>query len=327
VEQRVGEQGVTIESAIDRIRGDYVRFSICILAVLSFAVGCAVQPQQPTRIQSHLEAAVEAARAHQRAGRPVEAAQLLGPVLDIDSKYPGASELSDVIGPDAEELFDHPYLGSNFAKRPTVERSLAARILLYLPDRVLDLTDILSVDIHLGLGAFVNVHLTRAAQLGAGARGVGGVGWHDHRSLGFQGQAESGVALPGVGAQAFSGAVAGTSGAFAAADASAGAHRPSGRIYQRLRDYWAVGAALTAGPAGVDFDLHPVELADFLVGFAGVDLLHDDFAQTRGLALSRNERILVRSLSEIQRSPEAVEAYRDTREDARRAAATPTNTR
>jgi hypothetical protein len=304
-----------------------VKHSISILAVLSCALGCAATPQSPSLIENQLEAALQASRTHHRAGRPIEAAQLLAPVLEIDSAYPGASELSDAIGPDVEDLFDHPYLGSNFAKRPTVERSLPARVLLYLPDRLLDLTDVMSVDLHIGLGAFANLHITRAAQLGVGLRGIGGVGWHDHRSLGFQGQAESGVALPGVGAQAFSGAVAGTSGAFAAADASAGVHRPSDRVYQRLRDYWAVGAGITAGAAGVDFDLHPIELADFVVGFIGLDLLHDDFAQTRGLALTRRERTLVRSLSEIQGSPETLETYRAMRQTRPPTAAKRTGTR
>jgi hypothetical protein len=288
----------------------------CLLAFLSCSWACAATTYSPSVVETTLDDALVSAQAHHEAGRPVEAAQLLEPLLEIDPGHPGARELRDALGPDVEHLFDHPYLGSNFAKRPKTDRPIAARLLLYLPDRLLDLTDILSLDVHLGLGAFANLHFTRAGQLGVGVRGVGGVGWHDHRSLGFQGQAESGIALPGIGAQAFSGGVAGTSGAFAAADASAGVHRPSGRLYQQLRDYWAVGAGFTAGPAGVDFDLHPIELADFLVGIAGVDLLHDDFAQTRGLALTRRERTLLGSLAEIQRSPESIEVYRAASREA-----------
>lgn len=286
---------------------------LLMVALLGAAMGCATPVHPPERVTAALTQAVEAGRAHHAAGRPVEAAQLAEQALSVDQDFPGARELRISLAAEIEFLFDHPALGSNFAKRPSADRSLAAKVLLYLPDRLLDLTDILSFDAHLGLGAFANLHFTRAVQFGLGARGVGGIGWHDHRSLGVQGQAESGAVLPGVGAQAYSGSIAGTSGVFATSDATAGVHRPSNRVYQQLRDYWAVGAAVTVGAVGVDFDLHPVELADFFVGIAGFDLLHDDFAGTHGLALSREERSLLRTLAEMQASDATMQRYRESR--------------
>jgi hypothetical protein len=61
---------------------------------------------------------------------------------------------------------------------------------------------------------------------------------------------------------------------------------------------------------GVDFDLHPVELADLFLGIAAIDILHDDFAPTRGLAVSSQEWTLLRRPSEMERSRATIDAYR-----------------
>jgi hypothetical protein len=96
---------------------------------------------------------------------------------------------------------------------------------------------------------------------------------------------------------------------FAANDTLAGLHRPSSKFYQRLRDYWAIGFGLTA-IGGLDFDFHPVELADLVVGLAAFDLLNDDFARTRGLRLRRSERNLLYALHQIKQSEKTMQAYR-----------------
>jgi hypothetical protein len=249
------------------------------------------------------------ARRHHEAGRGAEAAQLVEAVLRIDGDYAGAGDLGLALESDSQYVFDQPLLGSNFARRVPVERSLAARILLYPVDRFLDLFDLLSFDGHVGIGLYGSLHLTRAFQVTAGARGTGGLGWHDQRSLGILSQAESGFTVIGLGAESYAGSLVGTSGVRASADAMAGLHRPSLRLYQQLRDYWAVGFAATLGVAGVELDLHPVELADFFAGWFGVDFLHDDFAHTRGLALERRDRELLRILNEFERSPETLAGY------------------
>ncbi len=216
------------------------------------------------------------------------------------------------------DLFYHPYLGSNFRRRMPADRSVLGAALLYLPDRVLDLLDVLSFDVHVGLGAFANVHVTRALQLGAGARGVVGFGWHDHRSLGLQTQAEAGIVAVGLGAEGYGGTLAGTSGIVSGGEGLAGLHRPSNPLYQQYRDYWAIGAAVTVVFVGVDFDLHPVELVDAVLGFATIDILNDDFARTTGMRINSVDRELLAELSQVAQDPETLEAYRAWRaENAR----------
>jgi len=275
--------------------------------------GCAVT-HPPGTVKSTLQDTVSAARAHHQAGNDVEAAQLLEAALRVDSQFPEAQELRASLSPEIEFLFDHPWLGSNFARRPATERSTTAKVLLYLPDRILDLLDIISFDAHFGPGIYLNYHVTRAVQAGIGFHGTGGLGWHDHRSLGALGQAESGIVLVALGAQAFAGSMAGTSGVRTTADSMAGLHQPSDRIYLELRDYWAIGESFTAILIGLEWDLHPVELADFFLGWGGIDILNDDFAHTRGLHLGRAERRFIRWLSEMERSEETMSGYRAMRD-------------
>jgi hypothetical protein len=104
--------------------------------------------------------------------------------------------------------------------------------------------------------------------------------------------------------------MAGSSGVFAANDAIMGLHRPSSKFYQRFRDYWAIGFGLTASFIGADFDFHPIELADLVVGFTTIDFLHDDFARTRRVRLRRAERQLLYTLYQVKQSKRTMQAYR-----------------
>ena len=136
--------------------------------------------------------------------------------------------------------------------RPSVRRPLWARLLLFLPDRVLDLLDVVTFDVHFGLGAFADVHATRAIQASAGARTTGGLGLHDHRSLGMKSQAEAGVSAILLGAQSYSGGLVGTSGALGAAGSSVGLHEPTDPLYQSFRDYWGVGVCPRGWKLAID---------------------------------------------------------------------------
>ncbi|MBI4879928.1 MAG: hypothetical protein HY812_09775 [Planctomycetes bacterium] len=287
------------------------------LAFCCLALGCAAYCP-PREVAATLNQAVHAAQIQIERENPLAAAQLVEAVLRIDPEHASARQVKESISsPQVEFLFEQSPIGSNRARRVPIERSLGARIGLYLPDRLLDLLDVLSFDVHLGLGVLVNVHVTRAVQVGAGGRATGGFGWHDHRSLGVLAQTESEFVLPGVGAQAYLGALAGTSGLLATGDALAGVHAPSAELYQEYRDYWAVGVSVTAVVVGLDLDIHPLEIADFAAGLCTFDFLYDDLAATTGLGLSHTERALLWQLSDIGRSQRTMEAYLATVEAER----------
>jgi hypothetical protein len=206
-------------------------------------VACAT-PTPRHEIERLADAALDAAEGHLRDGNPVEAGYLTEAVLRADSDSERALSLLARIEAAGPVLRD-PLLGSNRPLRVRVARPPWIRALLYLPDRLLDLGDVASLDLHLGFGLYANAHATRALQAAAGARGVTGIGWHERRSLGLREQNDAGFVLGAFGAEATSGMLSGTSGLFAWAETVAGLRRPGHSVYQDVRDYWAIGAAVT----------------------------------------------------------------------------------
>jgi hypothetical protein len=278
---------------------------------------CACAPTYSAfEIDRRLSKTLGAAQFHVGVREVVEAGQLALAIERIDPEYPGLAEVKAQLGAEVEDLFVTRPIGSNRARRYTLERPLAARIALYLPDRFLDLLDIVSFDVHAGPGAFVDVHATRAVQLSGGLRVVGGIGLLPQRALpGFQLQADAGAQVFGVGDQRFVGFLSGPSGLFSGAANLREPHSPSDRFYQDFRDYWAIGASGTLGFGGAGADLHLVQAADFLLGLAGIDICNDDRAHTRGLNLLTSERDLLQELARIESTPDLMREYQRNREE------------
>lgn len=280
--------------------------TLCLLAALPLAA-CS-SPLTGAEVDVALHQTLAAARGHHEAGRDAEAARLLMAVTQVDPDYAGLADLDDQV-PTFTNM-EHPgALGINLRPRERVDSGVFARIAWYLPDRILDILDFFSFDVHIGVGALANVHVTRAFQFGVGFRTVGGVGWHDTRSLGVRTQAEAGFNLIAFGTQGVSAMQAGTSGVDGGSWSLAGFHSPSDDIYRDDRDYWAIGAQVTGGVAGVDVDVHPVEIFDGIVGFFLFDPLHDDFATTEGLDLSDSEKRFLRTVEKAASDEESLHNY------------------
>jgi len=282
----------------------------CPLWVVSafVATGCA-SAIHPEQVDAFLSQSIVAAERYHKSNLDTEAALLIDAVANIDPDYPGLRELDGRLAPEARSGMDRGFLGMNRKLRPRVERPTAQRVLLWLPDRLLDLMDVATFGVHLGPGAFGDWHFTRALQASGGFRATGGVGLHEHRSLGLKSQSEAGLNVLAMGAQAYGGALIGTSGVWSGSDSMAGMHRPDMRLYSDLRDYWAIGTSATAAIIGFEVDLHPLQLADFFAGLFLVDFLNDDFAHTRGLKIGGIDEQLLVQLARIQRSPETLSEY------------------
>lgn len=156
-------------------------------------------------------------------------------------------------------------------------------LIFYLPNRIVDLTDIVS----LGIGvpsipdlfvssAHVNLHATRFVQLGAGSTHGLFMGksygrefsWtlsHKELSVGpltttqlrWQGQTTAQVERVGV-------------------------LEPSDSPFVQGRmDYWGIGAHVGLLPLAVSVELHPGEVLDFIAGLFFIDLMEDDVVRPR----------------------------------------------
>ncbi len=279
-------------------------------AILCLLLGTACASQRtPDQVEDLLGQAFRAAVAHHEFDLDPEAVVLLDSIAEVDPDYPGLEELTEDLDPLARLGVEQTILGMNRKPRPQLERSPRARALLWLPDRLLDLLDIVSVGVHFGLGAYADAHVTRALQFAGGFRATGGLGIHDHRSIGMKSQAEAGLTLVAVGVHTYGGSLVGTSGTHASAHSGQGLHQPGSRLYQEFRDYWGLGASATAGFIGVEAEFHPLQLADFLAGIVGVDFLNDDFSHTRGLKLDAVEGRVLAEIRQLRTSEETVAAY------------------
>lgn len=290
----------------------------CVLGLAALLLGlCACAPTYSAfEIDRRLSKTLGAAQFHVGVREVAEAGQLALAIQRIDPDYPGLAEVKAQLGTEVEDLFATRPIGSNRARRYALDRPLAARIALYLPDRILDLFDIATFDAHAGPGAFADFHVTRAIQASAGGRVVGGIGLLPQRTLpGFQFQADFGAQVFGVGDQRFVGFLSGPSGLFSGAANLRGPHSPSDRFYQDFRDYWAIGGSATLAFAGAGAELHLVQMADFLLGFAGIDICNDDRSHTRGLNLLTSERDLLQELARIESTPDLMRDYARNREE------------
>ena len=286
-------------------------WALCALCLL--IAGCS-SLRKPDQVDSLLSQALRAAVAHHEFDLDPEASLLVDAIRSVDPDYPGVRELDEELEPGSRLDLVRDKLGMNRGLRPHIERSPRAQALLWLPDRLLDLLDIVTFGVHFGVGGFADGHVTRGFQWGGGFRSTGGLGLHDHRSLGLKAQTEAGLTLFIAGTHTYAGSLAGTSGTRSATDNSLGLHKPMAPLYQNLRDYWAIGASGTAGIFGAEVDFHPIQLADFLLGFVAIDFLSDDFAHTRRLKLDAVEKKLFAELLDVSTHPEVLMAYHEMKQ-------------
>jgi hypothetical protein len=283
------------------------------LVALAFLSAACVSYTPPEDVYATLERTLRAANRRHAAGYHAEAAVLVRAVEGVDPNFPGLDVLREGLDRKVRDAMNRDWLGSNRRLRAPVDRPIWQRVALYVPDRVLDALDVVNVSVQLGTGAFMDYHATHAMNVTLGLRSSGGVGLHEYRSLGMKSQAEGGVNVLPFGTYSYAAGLLGTSGVVGVADTVAGLHQPQGALYQEFRDYWEIGARGMFGFIGADVDVHPIQIADLLAGFACIDFLNDDFAHTRGLEQSQAEELLVQELWAVRRSRRTVDAYLEAR--------------
>ncbi len=157
-------------------------------------------------------------------------------------------------------------------------RSIGRTILLYLPNRLLDILDLVSLELGAGLNPHLNVHVTQAVQLGLGT------GTNFSLIKDYSRQYGTGIVLEREFSIPF----------YTACQRSV--RQPIGSVipieYSRIgvpsrddemfqsgaKDFWGIGFEswifLFLGKAHAE--IHPVELIDLVAGLVGFDPRHDD---------------------------------------------------
>lgn len=194
-----------------------------------------------------------------------------------------------------------PMLGFNKAQlRAKIIPTTARKVLLYIPDRIKDFIDMVTLDVNVGPQLGAGLWLTRAVQAQAYVGSSLGLGYHQKTLLGFRGENNAELVLGPVGGSAVVGGSLGLGGMSSTLSAIV-KHTPSQKIYQEYRDYWALGAKFGFFVIGFEVEYHPLEIFDFLAGFLLIDPLNDDLATTRRLKFNREQRIMMKSLATMTR--------------------------
>ncbi len=244
-------------------------------------------------------------------GKAPEVVRLLLPVRLLHPDDDRVQGLIDKLPLDqVHALLHDSLLGFNKGKRAPIDASVTSRILLYLPDRLLDLLDVFGVEVNFGPQAGAGFWLTRAMQAKAFFGSTAGLGVYQKRNIGGRTEASAELVIGPGGGSALAGGRGGTGGVDGISTALP-LHLPSEELYQVYRDYWGIGAKVGAGIVGVEFEFHILELADFLGGWFLADFLNDDLATTRRLRFNRNQQEtyekLIRMIGEL--SPEGMQEY------------------
>jgi len=151
--------------------------------------------------------------------------------------------------------------------------STVGRIFKYPLHRVADFFDMFSGSLGFGLGFHVNVHATRALQVGMGGATVSRIGGADaKREWGVYQETigEFSLLFLNVLSLGHSSAGIGT-----VVDFDTGSEPD--RLYRVKRDFTGIGAQVTAAIVSVAVEIRPVEIVDFVLGFLFVDIADDDF--------------------------------------------------
>jgi len=203
-----------------------------------------------------------------------------------------------------EEVMNDGMIGFNKGIRAKVTPTTMEKVLWYIPDRILDLVEVFDIWVNLGPQLGLGYKLTGALQAEAFVGGYVGVGYGQKKMLGLKTEGRSALVIGPFGPVATAGSSIGTGG-FQFGAGMEVFHTPSKALYQDMKDYWGIGGRVGVVYLGVEAEIHPIELVDFLGGIFLFDPLNDDFATTRSLKFTSRQRDVVKSYVSIVRQFEA----------------------
>lgn len=151
------------------------------------------------------------------------------------------------------------------------------KLLLYLPNRVLDCIDVFTVNVGAGPILEGQMMATRAANVGFGIGKSYMMYWDYNRQFGFGVDEGYYWSLITIGEEDKT-RTAATSLIKEFREVVSGVQAPTERNYRfpdGPRDYWQIGGALGGLILGQVY-IHPVEIADVVLGFFFIDIKNDD---------------------------------------------------
>lgn len=152
------------------------------------------------------------------------------------------------------------------------------KVTLYFPNRILDILDIFSLNLGVGLTAHASLRATHEAEIGGGFSATAQMIKDHNRQYGF---ARRDGVYSGIGPLVETNMERRP--AFLLAKEyfwdKEGLVTPSDEIFlpkEGALDFWEIGGSLGLGVIEADVSIHPVEILDAVLGFLFIDITDDD---------------------------------------------------
>lgn len=273
--------------------------TVCAFFTGLFLSGCVNLSQKVDDPASTLMAS---ARSYLDTGGYPEAAVITKAILKAEPENKEAKAILDnalLKAPVLAGLPNKTILGSNLSDRyPDTQVGWPEKIAWYLPNRVLDLVDLITFEFGPGAGIGVSVYATQYVSLGAQASLGDAMIGIDRRHLSAHAEIENFVDVLPIEARYFKQARASTGTSYTLSEQNVGMKDPRDTIYQVNRDFWAIGYSCQCWAWGAfRFELHPVELYDLISGLFFIDYLNDDLGVSKKLKLKDFEKRALLQLS------------------------------
>lgn len=264
-------------------KGKIILFS---LTAINFFFYCKSVPDYKQFRQEALEIINEAKKL-QKEEKLGEACRLAMLVNDFEGENDTVKSILNSCNEQERTSVDpSEWLGFNKSKRIKITNvSIFEKVLWYIPDRVGDFFDLISVTVTTGPHWGASVWVTRAGQISAYGGGSVGLGYFQKRNIGVKAEASGEIGIGPLVPTAILGARAGTNGLDYIPLTKDIFHKPSDDLYQEYRDYWGVGAKVGLAIIGLEIEIHPVEFYDFVGGFLLFDVGNDDWSTTKYLRI------------------------------------------
>ena len=174
-------------------------------------------------------------------------------------------------------LFSAPLQGAEKSDAQEFIDRLPEKLVFYIPNRLIDALDTFSVNLGAGLVAQARLMCTRAIDVGAGWGTTAKLYKSHNRQYGVGIEEMWYYSLISIGEEHYS-MLNNSAWVDNYVEMRSGVPDPTVRTYDFFkgpRDYWAIGGSLGFLIDG-DLYLHPLEIADFVLGFLLIDIKEDD---------------------------------------------------
>jgi hypothetical protein len=267
------------------------------LLVLAGALTTQAVAGDDAKLAELLVESLERGEALMAEGEVVEGMYMASTVAGL---YPDHPRVQALLASGYEARARNKTLGYNLGRRvPREKASAARRIALYLPDRLLDVLDLLTLRLSVGPQFGFRARATHALRADLYAGTTVGAGIGQKHFAGIDAESTVDVGLGPVGPKVIGAFKVGTN-----VDIGGGVsvlQLPTNQLYDNYQDYWGIGGGVGLLLVGLDAEVHPFEIGDFLAGLVGADLLRDDLATTQKLRLKGKDGALYRKLAERMR--------------------------